>query len=87
VDSSRDQYDEHAVAPGDRALDHLAVVRRSRNDGDASLERVELPHAFLPAHTDHLVAPVQRVPHHVTPELPGGPDDADPHAYVGYSSN
>jgi hypothetical protein len=78
VDSSRDQHDEHPVAPRYRPLDDLAVVRRSRNDGDAPLERVELPHAFLPAHADHLVPPVQRVPHHVLPELPRSPDDANP---------
>jgi hypothetical protein len=79
VDASRDQHDEHPVAPRDRALDDLAVVRRSRNHGDAPLERVELPHALLPAHADHLVAPIQRVLDHVLPELPRGPDDADPH--------
>ena len=71
------EHDEHAVAARDRPLDDLAVVRRSRNDGDASLERVELPDPCLPAHADHVVAPVQRVLHHVPPELPGGPDDAD----------
>jgi hypothetical protein len=58
VDSPRDQHDEHAVAPRDRPLDDLGVVRRSRNDGDAPLERVELPHALLPAHADHLVAAI-----------------------------
>ena len=56
-----------------------AVVRRSRNDGDAPLERVELPDALLAAHANHLVAPIQRVLHHVLPELPRGPDDANPH--------
>src|SRR5688572_10059651 len=40
VDSSRNQDDEHAVALRDRALDDLALVRGSRNDGDALLERV-----------------------------------------------
>jgi hypothetical protein len=79
VHASRDEHDEHPVAPRDRALDHLTVVCRSRNDGDAPLERIELSHAFLPAHADHLVATIQRVLHHVPPELPGGPDDADPH--------
>ena len=46
---------------------------------DASLERVELADALLPADGDDLVAPVERVLHHVLAELPGGPDDADPH--------
>src|SRR5215218_10489774 len=75
----RDQYDEHPVAPRDRALDDLAVVRRSRNDSDSSLELVELLHTALAAHANHLVDPIQRVLHHVPPELPRGTDDADPH--------
>ena len=44
-----------------------------------SLKSVELAHALLTADTDHLVAPVQRMLHHVPPELPGGADDADLH--------
>src|SRR5882672_11656591 len=64
----------HPVAPCDRALDNLAVVRCSGNDGDAPLERVELFHAALPARANHLVAAIQRVLHHVLPELPGRPD-------------
>jgi hypothetical protein len=52
VDPSWDQYDEHPVASRDRPLDDLTVVRRSRNDGDAPLESVELSHALLPAHAD-----------------------------------
>ncbi len=79
MDPPGDEHREHPVAPSDRALDDLAVVCRSRNDCDASLERVELPHAALPADADHLVAPIQRVLHHVLPELPGGPDDTDLH--------
>jgi hypothetical protein len=84
VHPSRDENDEHPVALRDCALDDLEVVRRSRNDGDAPLERVELPHAFLPAHADHFVATVERVLHHVAPELPGGPDDANPHRAAQY---
>src|SRR5712691_3744828 len=79
VDASRDQHDKHPVAPRDRALNDLAVVRRSRYDSDPPLERVELPHAFFPTHANHLIAPIQRVLHHVLPELPRGPDDANPH--------
>jgi hypothetical protein len=82
VDASRDEHDEHPVAPRDRTLDDLAVVSRSRNDGDARLERVELPHALLAARADHLVTPIQRVLDHVLPELPRGPDDADPHCLL-----
>src|SRR5262249_31236073 len=67
------------VAPRDRALDRLAIVRRSRNDGDASLERVELTDALIPAHADHRIAPIQRVLHHVAPELAGRTDDAHLH--------
>lgn len=44
------------------------------------LKRVELLYAFLPTHANHLVAPSQRVLHHVLPELPRGPDDANPHS-------
>src|SRR6185437_9676404 len=79
VDPSRDQHDEHPVAPGDRPLDDLGVVRRSPNDSDAPLEPIELPYAFLTTHANHLVAPIQRVLDHVLPELPRGPDDANPH--------
>src|SRR6266545_2985802 len=76
VDASRDQHDEHPVAPGDRSLDGIGVVRRSRHDRDAAGELVQLVNAFLPAHADNLVAAIERVPHHVAPELAGGPDDA-----------
>ena len=37
------------------------------------LKRVELPHALLPTHADHLVAPVKRVLHHVRPSFPEAP--------------
>src|SRR5512143_4121111 len=79
MEHTENKHDEQHVARSHRALDDLAVVRRSRNDRDASLERVELPHAALPADADHLVAPTERVLHHVLPELSGGPDDTDPH--------
>jgi hypothetical protein len=76
VYAPRDEHDEHSVAARGRALDDLAVVRRPRNDGDASLELGELADAFLPAHADHFVAPIQRVLDHVLPELPGRTDRA-----------
>src|ERR687898_245022 len=79
VDAPRHKHDEHPGAPRHRLLDDIAVVRRSRNDGDALLKCVELLDALLPADTDYLVATVQRVLHHVLPELRRGPDDADPH--------
>jgi CubicO group peptidase (beta-lactamase class C family) len=60
-------------------LDHRAVVRRSRDDGDAPRERVELADALLAAHADDLVATIQRMLHHLLPEVPRGPDDADFH--------
>lgn len=56
VDSSRDKYGERPVASRDRALADLRIVRRPGNNGDASLERIELSDAFLPAHADHLIA-------------------------------
>ena len=73
------EHDEHPFAPRDRLLDHLTVVGRAGNDRDAPLERVELLHAALPADADHLVVTIQRLLDHVLPELPGGPDDANPH--------
>ena len=79
MDPSGDEHDEHPVAPGDCPLDDLRVVRRSGDDFDAPLELVELPDALRPAHADHLVAPVERMPDDVPPELPGRADDADPH--------
>jgi hypothetical protein len=36
MDASRDELDEHSVARRDCALDDLAFVGRSRNDGDAT---------------------------------------------------
>ena len=77
VDAARDENGEHSVAPLHRALDYLAVVRRSRNDRDAILEPIELLHALLAAHAHHLVAAIERVLNHVLPELPRGSDDAD----------
>jgi hypothetical protein len=79
VDATRDQHDEHAVTPSDGALDDLRVVRSSRNDRDPPLEPVELLHALLPTDPDHLVAPVKRVLHHITAELPRRSNDANLH--------
>src|SRR3990172_3298534 len=53
-----DQHGKYPVAPCDRILDDLAIVGRSRKDSDVLLERVELADAALPAHPNHLVAPV-----------------------------
>ncbi len=79
VDPPWDQHGEHPVAPHNRLLDNIAVVRRSRNDGDAPLERVELSDALLTAHANHFVASIQHVLHHVLAELPRGPDNANLH--------
>src|SRR6266508_4264858 len=79
VDTARDEHDEHPVAPSDGAPDDVGVVRGSGDDRDTPLEFVELPDALLSAHADHLVPPIERVLHHVLPELPGSADDADPH--------
>jgi hypothetical protein len=79
VDPARDEHDEHPVAPRDGAPDDVGVVRGSGDDRDTPLELVELPNALLPAHADNLVSPIERVLHHVLPELPGSADDADPH--------
>jgi hypothetical protein len=46
---------------------------RARHDGDAAGELLQLGHALLAAHAHHPVAPIQRVPHHVPPELAGCP--------------
>src|SRR5437764_2213592 len=79
VDASRDEHDEHSVAPGNCPLDDLGVVGRAGDERDPTAEFVELPDALRPAHADHLVAPVERVLDHVAPELPGRTDDADLH--------
>ena len=70
MDASWDEHDEHPVAPRHRTLDDPAVVGGSRQDGDAPLERVELRDALLPTDANHLVASIERVLHHVLPELP-----------------
>src|SRR5688572_30141924 len=56
----------------------MAVVRRTRNDRDTPREFLELVHTDLAAYGDHLMAAVQRMLHHVPPELARGTDDADP---------
>src|SRR6185295_13713705 len=75
----RGHHDENPAASRDSALDDLAVVGRSRDDSDAPLERVELPHALLAAHANHLVTAVQRLLDHVLPKLPRSPHDAHSH--------
>jgi hypothetical protein len=57
VDAPRHKYHEHAIAPRDRSLYDLAVIRCARHDRDPSLELGELAHAPLAAHADHLVPP------------------------------
>src|SRR5215208_5254386 len=80
MDAHRGKHGEDALATGDGALDDLAVVGRSRYDGDASLEGIELFHAGATAHADYLVAAIEGVLHHVPPELSGSANDADlPH--------
>ena len=74
---NRDQHSEDAVAAAHGALDDVAVVGRPGDNGDPLLERAELVYAAGAAHADHLVAAVQGMLHHVLPELPGKPDDAD----------
>ncbi len=79
MDTARDEHHEHPAAPRDGAPDDVGVVRGSGDDRDTPFELVELPNALLPAHADNLVPPIERVLHHVLPELPGSADDADPH--------
>ena len=69
MDPTRDQHREDGVAPRDRALDDLSVVRRSRNSRDAPRELLELLHTDLAAHRDYLIASVQRVLDQVPAEL------------------
>jgi len=76
-DPSRHQHGEDTSAAGNRTLNNLAIIRRSRNDRDTPRELLELVHTDLAAYGDDLVVPVQRELHHVTPELARGPDDAD----------
>src|SRR5947209_6004974 len=77
MNAARDQHREHPVTLRDRTLDDVTVVRRSWNDRDASLEPLEFLDALLAAHADHLETSIQRVLHHVLPELPRGADDAN----------
>src|SRR5581483_7931593 len=49
---------------------------------DAPLERVELSHALLAAHANHLVTAIQRLLDHVLPKLPRSPNDAHPHLFL-----
>ncbi len=79
MDPSWDQYGEDGVTARGCALDNLAVVRSSRDDRDTPREALELIHTYRAAYGDNLIASVQRVLHHVPPELPGRPDDAHPH--------
>ncbi len=59
VDAARDEDDEDAVGARDCALDHLAVVGGTRNDGDSLLERVELRDALFAAYADDVVAAIE----------------------------
>src|SRR5437868_9568408 len=77
MDAARDEHREYTVTLRDRTLDDVTVVRRSWNDRDASLEPLEFLDALVAAHADHLVASIERVLHHVLPELPRGADDAN----------
>jgi len=70
VNSPRNQHDEHSVAPRDRPLDDITIIRRSQDDSDPVFERGELPHTLLPAHAHHSVAAIQGVLNHVLAELP-----------------
>ena len=67
-----------------RVPDVRAPVRVGRRDrerafaAEAPFERVEFSHAALPAHADHLIAPIQRVLEHVLPEFPPTPRRCTP---------
>jgi hypothetical protein len=77
LDPPRYEHGEHAVAAPHRRSDDVAVIGGAGHDGNPIFERVELGNAVLPTHADHLVAAVESVLNHVTPELSGRPDDAD----------
>lgn len=55
----------------------LAIVHRSRDDGDAYLELFELINALFPADARYFVSSIQRVLYHILTELPGCPNDTD----------
>jgi hypothetical protein len=84
MNASRDQHGEHRVTPGDRTLDDVTIIRGSRNNGDSPLELVELCHALLAAHANHLVVSIQRVLDHVLSEFSRRPDDANLHACCSF---
>ncbi len=58
-------------APCNCFPDDLAIVRCTRENGDPPFETVEFSYAALPTNTNHLVAPIQGMLNHVSPELPG----------------
>jgi hypothetical protein len=71
------QHGEHTITACNRILDDLGVIRHTWNDGDAASERIKLVDALLSAHTDHLIAAIQGVLHHVLPKLPGSPHNTN----------
>ncbi len=77
VSSPGYQHGEYSVATCNRLLDDLGVVRCSGNDSNVLPERVELAYAAFSTHANYLVAPIQRVLHHILPELPGSPHDTN----------
>ncbi len=78
------QHGENSVTPGDGFSDHFAVVRRARDDGDVSFERVKFAHASFSTNADHFIAPIQRVLDHVPAKFSRGSNDADFHFYLQY---
>ncbi|MDP9869041.1 MULTISPECIES: hypothetical protein [Streptosporangium] len=82
VHTLRDEHGENAVTAADSAPDDLAVVGEAGKDRDPPGELIELVDAALPAHADHLVAAVQRVPYQVAPEIVRGPAT---HTFRGFS--
>ena len=85
VNPPRDQHGKHPVAPFNRVLDHLTVVRCTGNDGDTPFEPVKFAHAAFPTNANHLVASIQRMLHHIPPELPRCTNNANLFHILPYS--
>ena len=73
------QHGQYAVTTCHRLFNHVAIIGRTGNHGDALLEFIQLGYTLLTADADHFIAPVERMAHHVFAELAGCADDTNFH--------
>jgi hypothetical protein len=72
-----DQNGQHPIALSNRSFDNLAIVRATREDADTILERLKLMDAGFATDTMNLIASVQAMLNHISPEFAGSADDAN----------